>query len=187
MSRAARLGGRIVVSGVVIACSVWTPAASARLPQPRTTLIVPGVSIAGVKIDMTEAQVFHQWGRTTCIPGLCTWQGSGNPSHAERATVSFYKGKVIQIDINAATSGTNERFAPGQLSKWKTAKNIHLGSTKAAVKRAYPAAKANNSTGVEGWDLFSGAHLTRFSSFGVGATPNLLRYIELACNSAGQC
>jgi hypothetical protein len=162
--------------------------ALAHLPSPKTTLIVPGTSIAGVKIDMNQTQVFHQWGRTSCIPGLCTWLGPGNPSHAERATVSFYKGKVIQIAINAGTTnGTNEKFKPGQLSKWKTGKNIGLGSTRASVKRAYPAAKANNSTGVAGWDLFSGGHYTRFSSFGVGATPNRLRYIELACNRAGQC
>jgi hypothetical protein len=97
------------------------------------------------------------------------------------------KGNVIQIDINAATSGNNLKFTPGQLSKWKTGKNVSLGSTRSAVKHAYPAAKANNSTGVAGWDLFAGRHFTRFSSFGVGATPNRLRYIELACTIAGQC
>jgi hypothetical protein len=122
-------------------------------------------------------------------PGLCTWQGPGNPSHAERATVSFSSGHIIQIDIDAATSGTSEKFTPGQLSKWATGKNIHLGSTRASVKRATPAAKANNSTGVAGWDLFNAAtrHFTRFSSFGVGATPDRLRYIELACTVAGKC
>jgi hypothetical protein len=178
---------RIVVSVLAIGCVACPTVALAKLPSPRTTLIVPGRSIAGVKIDMNQTQVFHQWGRTSCIPGLCTWRGPGNPLHAERATVSFVKGKVIQIDINASTSGNNLKFKPGKLSKWKTGKNISLGSTRAAVKRAYPAAKANNSTGVAGWDLFGGRHYTRFSSFGLGATPNRLRYIELACTIAGQC
>ena len=187
MTASAVAARRIVSGGLVIGCLVCPAVALARLPSPKTTLIVPGVSIAGVKIDMTQTQVFHQWGRTQCIPGLCTWQGPGNPSHAERATVSFFKGRVIQVDINAATSGLNLKFTPGQLSKWKTGKNISLGSTKAAVKRAYPAAKANNSTGVAGYDLFGGVHYTRFSSFGVGATPNRLRYIELACTISGQC
>jgi hypothetical protein len=40
---------------------------------------------------------------------------------------------------------------------------------------------------VAGWDLFGGPHYTRFSSFGVGATPDRLRYIQLACTIAGQC
>jgi hypothetical protein len=178
---------RIVVSVLAIGCVACPTAALARLPNPKTTLIVPGTSIAGVKIGMSQTQVFHKWGHTSCIPGLCTWQGRGNPSHSERATVSFVKGKVIQVDINAATRGNNLKFTPGQLSKWKTGKHIGLGSTRAAVKRAYPAAKANNSTGVAGWDLFGRRHYTRFSSFGLGATPNRLRYIELACNIFGQC
>ena len=178
---------RIVGGGLVIGCLLCPAVALAHLPSPKTTLIVPGVSIGGVKIDMSQAQVFHQWGHTGCMAGFCTWQGPGNPSHAERATVTFYKGHVIQIDINAGTSGTNEKFTPGVLSKWKTAKNISLGSPKAAVKRAYPAAKANNSTGVNGFDLFAGPHVMHFSSFGVGATPDRLRYIELACTVGGQC
>ncbi len=178
---------RIAVGVLAIGCVAGPSVALARLPSPKTTLIVPGTSIAGVKIGMSQSQVFHQWGRTSCIPGLCTWQGPGNPSHSERATVSFFKGTVIQVAINAATRGNNLKFTPGQLSKWKTGKNISLGSTRAAVKRAYPAAKANNSTGVAGWDLFGGPHYTRFSSFGVGATPDRLRYIQLACTIAGQC
>ena len=187
MARTLVVAWRIVCGGLAVGALACPTVALARLPGPKTTLIVPGTSIAGVKIGMSQTQVFHQWGSTGCIPGLCTWQAPGNPSHAERATVSFVKGKVIQVDINAATSGNNLKFTPGQLSKWKTGKNISLGSTRNAVKRAYPAAKANNSTGVAGWDLFGGRHFTRFSSFGVGATPDRLRYIELACTIAGQC
>jgi hypothetical protein len=189
MTQAKMMARRIAFGGLMIGCLAAPTAALAKLPSPKTTLIVPGVSIAGVKIDMNQAQVFHEWGRTSCTVGVCTWQGPGNPSHAERATVSFFRGHVIQIDINAATSGTNKKFTPGQLSKWATGKNIHLGSTRASVKLAYPGAKANNSTGVAGWDLFNAAtrHFTRFSSFGVGATPDRLRYIELACTVAGQC
>jgi hypothetical protein len=177
----------IVIGLLAIGCLVCPTVALGRLPSPKTTLIVPGTSIGGVKIGMNQTQVFHQWGGTGCIPGVCTWRGPGNPLHAERATVSFVNGKAIQIDINAATSGNNLKFTPGQLSKWKTGKNIGLGSTRAAVKRAYPTAKANNSTGVAGWDLFGGRHYTRFSSFGVGATSNRLRYIELGCTIFGQC
>ena len=183
MTRTLVVRRRIVVGVLAIACLACPTVALARLPSPKTTLIVPGTSIAGVKIGMNQTQVFHQWGGTSCIPGLCTWQGPGNPSHAERATVSFVKGKVIQIGISAATSGNNLKFTPGQLSKWKTGKNIGLGSTRAAVKRAYPAAKANNSTGVAGWDLFGGRHFTRFSSFGVGATPMRAHKAEAALAS----
>jgi hypothetical protein len=188
MTRLVKVSARIVLGGLALGSLALPAGALARLPHPKTTVIVPGVSIAGVKIDMTQSQVFHQWGRTGCANGFCQWLGPGDPAHAERATVTFFGGKVIQIDIDAgSTSGTNEKFKPGTLSKWKTGKNIHLGSTRASVKRAYPAAKANNSTGVAGWDLFSGVHVTRFSSFGVGASADRLRYIELACSQGGQC
>ena len=129
MARTLMVARRVVFGGLAVGGLACPTVALARLPGPKTTLIVPGTSIAGVKIGMNQTQVFHQWGRTSCIPGLCTWQGPGNPSHAERATVSFVKGKVIQVDINAATSGNNLKFTPGQLSKWKTGKNIGLGST----------------------------------------------------------
>jgi hypothetical protein len=176
------LGCAVLLGGLIGA-----PAAEAKLPSPKSTLIVPGVSIAGVKLGMTQSQVFHEWGHTGCIPGLCTWTGPGNAAHAERATVSFFNGSVIQIAINAGTTNsTDEKFKPGELSTWKTGKNIGLGSQKSAVKRAYPHAKANNSTGVAGYDLFDGKVLTRFSSFGVGASADRLRYIELACNG-GRC
>jgi hypothetical protein len=184
------VGKRILVGGLTIGCLAAPTVALAKLPSPKTTLIVPGVSIAGVKIDMNQSQVFHEWGRTGCSVGVCTWRAAGNAAHAEYATVSFVKGRVFQVAIQAGTfNNVNEQFKPGVLSTWKTGKNIHLGSQRASVKRAYPAAKANNSTGVAGWDLFNAAtrHYTRFGSFGVGATPNRLRYISLACTIAGQC
>ncbi len=189
-----RIGARIctsVVVGFMTGGLVAAGAASAKLPHPRRTLIVPGTSIAGMKLGMTQSEAFHVWGSTGCVVGVCTWWGPGSHVHAERATVSLYQDHVIQIDINAGTAnGTTEKFKPGTLSRWKTAKNIHLGSTKQAVKRAYPAARSNTSTGVAGYDLSFGSgiglHYTRFSSWGVGATANRLRYIELACY-LGRC
>jgi hypothetical protein len=191
MVRIPRRIGITAVVGFMAGGLVGGGAAAAKLPHPHTTLIIPGTSIAGMKLGMTASQAFHVWGSTGCAAGVCTWWGPGNRVHAERATVSVYQGHVIQIDINAGTTnGTNEKFRPGTLSKWKTARNIHLGSTKQAVKRAYPAARPNTSTGVAGYDLFFGGgiglHYTRFSSWGFGATANRLRYIELACY-LGRC
>jgi hypothetical protein len=169
-----------------VGCLCLSPVAQAKLPHPKSTAIKPGKSIGGIKLDMSPAKVFHLWGHTHCpAPGsYCEWVGSGKAGHQERATVSFVKGKVSQIVINAATSGNNGRFKPGKLSKWKTSKKISLGSKKSAVKRAYKSAKSNPSIGVMGFDLFAGKRpnlrYTRFSTPGFGASSTRLRSIQLA-------
>jgi hypothetical protein len=114
------------------------------------------VSVAGVKLDMTKAQALGKWGHGKCDSQLCIWEGKGPVGHREVATISFYKDKVDSISIRSATKGNNGQFKPGILSDWETKKGIHLGSPKANVPRAYPAAKANTSTGVNGFDLFKG-------------------------------
>lgn len=163
---------------------VAAPAANAKLPEPKTTVIVPGKSIAGVKLDMSQNEVFGQWGSTSCPGDVCTWEGPGTPGKNERATVSFFKGKAIKIVINAANQGNDLKFKPGTLSKWATKKGIALGDKKSAVKRAYPAAKPNEGEAVQGFDLFKGARpnlsYTRFGTPGIGGTPDQLRYIEVA-------
>jgi hypothetical protein len=173
-----------VVTATLAGFLAMTAPALAKLPRPKTTLIVPGKSLAGVRLDMTRAQAFGQWGATSCpSPGYCQWVGPGNPGKAERATVSFVKGKVTGISITAASTGTNLKFKPGVLSKWRTAKGIRLGSKKSAVPRAYPSAKPNNGEAVQGYDLFAGARpnlsYTRFSTPGYGATPTLIRGLEV--------
>jgi hypothetical protein len=168
----------------VFAAIVLPAAAGAHLPRTQNTVIKPGTSMAGVKLDMTKKQVFGKWGKTTCDQSTCTWEGPGTRGKNERAIVSFVKGKVVQITISAATKGNNLKFKPGTLSKWKTAKGISLGSPKAKVPRAYPAAKPNNGEAVNGYDLFAGARpnlrYTRFSTPGFGASPSLLRSIVIA-------
>jgi hypothetical protein len=171
----------------LVACLALPAAAQARLPHPKKSAIVPGTSIAGVKLDMTRAQVFGKWGSTSCDTARCTWEGPGTRGKNERAIVSFVTGKVSQITISAATRGNNLKFKPGVLSTWKTSKGISLGSLKSKVAKAYPSAKSNPSEGVQGYDLFAGARpnlrYTRFSTPGIGASPNSLRYIELAWDS----
>jgi len=179
-----RLIHPIALAAAAVVCLAVPIGAAAQLPRPRNAVIVPGASIAGVKLDMTQSQVFSKWGSTHCSSGTCTWQGPGKPGQNERATVSFVHGKAVQVTINASFTGLNEKFKPGLLSRWKTSRGVSLGSLKSAVARAYPQAKPNVAEGVQGFDLFQGRRpnlrFTRFSTPGIGATPNRLRYIELA-------
>jgi hypothetical protein len=175
---------RAVFVLAVVAFLAMPAAAGAHLPKTKNTKIVPGQSIGGVKLDMTKKQVIGKWGKTTCDQSTCTWEGPGTPGKNERAVVSFVKGKVVQIAISSATKGSNLKFKPGILSKWKTSKGISLGSPKSKVPKAYPAAQANNGEAVQGYDLFAGARpnlrYTRFSTPGFGASPNNLRSILVA-------
>jgi hypothetical protein len=174
---------RIAVSAT-LALLALPAAADAHLPRTNNTVIKPGTSIAGVKLDMTKKQVFGKWGKTSCDSSVCTWEGPGTRGQNERAIVSFVSGKVVQVSISSATKGNNLKFKPGVLSQWKTSKGISLGSPKAKVPKAYPKAKANNGEAVNGYDLFAGARpnlrYTRFSTPGFGASPTLLRGITLA-------
>lgn len=172
---------RFALAAIAVAALAAPSSADAKLPQPKTTVIIPGKSIAGVKLNMSQAEVFGQWGSTACPLDICTWEGPGQAGKRERATVSFSKGKIVLISIACATKGTDLQFKPGVLSEWTTKTgNVSLGSKKSAVKRAYPAAKPNDSDGVNGFDLFIGSTYTRFSTPGVGASADLLRYITLA-------
>jgi hypothetical protein len=173
-----------VATFALLAVVALPAAAGAHLPQPKSTAIKPGTSMAGVKLDMTKKQVLAKWGKTTCDSSTCTWEGPGTRGKNERAIVSFVNGKAVQISISAATKGNNLKFKPGVLSQWKTSKGISLGSPKAKVPKAYPKAQANNGEAVNGYDLFAGARpnlrYTRFSTPGFGASPSLLRSITIA-------
>jgi hypothetical protein len=175
---------RSAAAMAALACFAAPAVADANLPRANSTKIVPGKSIGGVKLDMTRAQALGQWGRPDkCTGNFCEWLGPGKAGFTERATMSFHQGKVILIVIQAARRA-NGRFKPGKLSDWETKKGIHLGSPKAKVPRAYPAAEPNTGDAVNGFDLFRGARpnlsYTRFSTPGFGQSANLLRSIEVA-------
>jgi hypothetical protein len=190
---------RITAVLVCLSAALCLPAAAgAKLPKPKSTAIKPGTSIAGVKLDMTQAQAFAKWGRTTCIvPGsLCEWHGPGKPGQQEVASISLVNGKVVQISIKAALVGTvTQKFKLGKLAGWKTSKKIGLASKRGAVAKAYPKAKRNLGEAVNGYDLFAGSgkklRYTRFAANGVsGPTAGRLTYITLAwdvCHYSSTC
>ena len=170
---------------LAVGCVACPTIAAAKLPHAGSTLIVPVRSIGGVGIGMSRAAVFARWGHTSCVGAgvVCNWYGPGSQLHAERATVGFHNGKVNSVSINAATTAS-QKFVPGKLSTWKTDKGIHLGSTKGSVGTAYrhtAGLRANNSEGVNGWDIVHGDDTLRFGSFDIGPSKGRLRYIQLYC------
>jgi hypothetical protein len=162
-----------------------------------------------VKLDMTKHQVVSKWGPPSqCIGGdACFWRLPHNPPRGEVASVSFRKGHVDLISIKAGQK-SNGAFKPGFLSHWATRPGqIHLGSPKGKVQDVFGKGsdpgilRANNSTGVGGFDYFLGVNKatratgpnttnTRFGTPGVGPTANRLWGISIswACpRPSGSC
>jgi hypothetical protein len=145
----------------VTACALAPATASAALPRPASTAIVPGKSIGGVRIGMTVKSALAHWGAgshctAATIRRSCTWTGSGT-----QGTVAFnvgFTGKVRSITI---TAGHNERsqIYKGPLQGWKTSRGIHLGSSAASVVKAYPKVRSSPS----GPQLGSGSRSTIFT------------------------
>jgi hypothetical protein len=156
---------------------VAAPGAQAKLPKPKSTLIVPGKSIGGVSLNMSESKAKAAWGsgsKCTKIPAagtqkssdLCDWADKGNASYVARAHITFLGGKVYFIEIVTAKTTDPRTSKPTgkQFAAWKTAKGIAIGSKSSAVGKAYPAAKKNNSEGGSGWDIITSKAITSFSA-----------------------
>lgn len=129
---------------VALAALLAVPAtATAALPVVKTTTIVPGRSIAGLKVGMTVPQALAAWGTgTTCTAetrqAYCYYRGTERQGDA--SFIVDKAGKVVTITISAGRKGINLVYA-GPLQRWRTTKGIRLGSTTAQVVKAYPKAK----------------------------------------------
>jgi hypothetical protein len=157
---------RLVVPVAALALSlVVAPAAHASLPKPKSTLIKPGSSIAGVKYGMDAKKAIATWGKggscdgaTDVVPdGRCTWKGSAKQGEAY---FEVRAGKVIQVGIRIGQTASGELIRSDPLTKWKDKKKIGLGSTQFATAKAYKKAFPNGG----GLQLNSGKRATIWGS-----------------------
>ena len=137
------------------------PAADAKLPSPSSKKIVPGRSIAGVKLGMDAKAAVEKWGAgSNCevtIGSACTWSGTMRQG---RARFTVESGKVASVTVEAGQKVNYEPAYSRPLTTWKTSKRIGLGAALRKVKRAYPKAKPSGG----GLTLTSGASRTIFQS-----------------------
>ena len=127
---------------VAVVALVATSSATAALP--RAGLIVPGRSIAGLRLGVTARAARKAWG----IPAQCgTAAGVHYCRYATARPLSGFvsfvltRGRVSSISLEAAYNPTTKRFVEtGPLASFRTAKGIRIGSTAAAVRHAYPSA-----------------------------------------------
>ena len=128
--------------------------ADAGFPAPRSTLISPGASIGGVKLNSSYKNAHAAWGgggacqvKVDCV----YYAGSGKvaPTTSPQAMFSVLGGKVYRIQLQAAALGQGTTHP---LDAYKTVKGIGLGSTKAQLLKAYPKA-TNNPTSPDYYTL----------------------------------
>lgn len=135
---------------VVLALALALAAgAQAALPKPKTMLIVPGRSIAGLEVGKPETAVAKAWGPGGCTSGTCSYEGKKGTGETAVAYLEERQGtppKIWMVFISANIADAAKPNFEGPVSKYRTAKGIGLGSSLAEVRRAYKAVKKTGPT-----------------------------------------
>jgi hypothetical protein len=149
---------KLIGAGAValVSLSLVATAFAAGLPTFKTDLIVPNQSLAGVKLKSTYPEAVRAFasGAKGCSTSKCSYQAADGATFSVLFARLTAKSKpiVAQIAIQAGdkTSGTTETpVFTTPLAALKTAREIGLGATAAAVKRAYPHVTGNTLNGYE--------------------------------------
>jgi hypothetical protein len=150
-----------VLSAIAIPLTI-VAVGQAKLPSPKVKTIVPGVSVAGVKLGMTTALAKKTLGPgsvcgVAAFPNAkqCTWSVTPNarPDRSPKITIVTLAGKVRAITVDGGTGGA-------AIKSFRTVKGIGIGSTRAALFAAYP--KLKTPFGADNPSLGSGRTTTSF-------------------------
>jgi len=160
---------------LVLVTALLVPASLAfavALPKPTDSTLKPPDSIAGVKLGMTEAKVKAAWGAggecnsSTEIARCSYGDFEGSSGYA---FVDFSGGKASSIAIYGGKNSAGD-YAPkatGSIAKMKTSGGIGIGSTFAALKKAFPKGKVEGSTSASAYNFsIAGKSGSKFS-FGI--------------------
>ena len=141
---------RVLVATAVSALLLAAPAAAT---PPRAGVVVPGVSLGGLALGMTPAQVRSAWGSGY---GLCrgcaatTWYYTYRPFTQQGAGVAFWKGRVAALYTLWAPPG------------WTTPKRLTIGDPAAKITLLYGPMPLEQCFGYSALILRRGATLTAF-------------------------
>jgi hypothetical protein len=111
----------------LLALALASPALAA---PPRAGLLVPGKSLGGLRLGMTQAQVRAAWGEHYGVCRGClerTWYYTYRKNQPEGAGVSFRGGRVVAIFTHWAPKG------------WRTDSGIRIGTPIELVTSRYGA------------------------------------------------
>ena len=120
---------------------------------PRAGVVVPGVSLGGLRLGATPAAVRAAWGSGfgTCRGCAApTWYFTYRPFTQQGAGVEFRRGRVSALYTLWAPPG------------WRTPKGLAIGDPAATVTRLYGALPLEQCVGYSALLLRRGATLTAF-------------------------
>jgi hypothetical protein len=138
---------------LICACALLTTLAlavpaAAKLPAPASKLIEPGTSVGGVTLGKKVAKAKAAWGKGGACSGsedgkngTCSY---GSTPKAGSASFGYVEGKVVDMFLSLGRNKAGKVVFRTSLANFETAKGIGLGSTRKAVKQAYPKAKSSN-------------------------------------------
>ena len=147
---------KFAVPGAAALACMLLMAVSARaagLPTFKSDLIVPNHSVAGVRLHAgygAAVSAFRSGGRQCSLKQGCSYQlANGSTFSLTFVRLTTHGSPFVgQITISAGRTVSGSRSSPDfdtPLATLKTASGIGLGSTAAAVKRAYPHIRKDSS------------------------------------------
>ena len=143
------MGPRALGALAAALCVALALPAAAHAP-PRTGVLVPGKSLGGVSLGMTEAEVIAAWGKQHGVCADCadpTWYFNYEPFRPQGTGVVFDHGRV-------ATA-----FTVWRPIGWKTPEGLFLGADASDVARIYGSLDKRACVSYEAL-LLPGKHVT---------------------------
>ena len=132
----------LAAAALTAALSGPVAVADAALPHFTRTTIVPGKSIAGVALGDSAAKARTAWGRLggACDETVCDYRIAGDSSGQHGYGLFAFTPKITRVELRTAIGARGYLFRrPFTIPR--TDKGIGIGSTVAAVRKAYPKAK----------------------------------------------
>ena len=131
----------LAVAAIAIVAVLAPTTAAASLPTPTHAKIKPFKKIGAVKLGISKAKAFEEWGGGQCAledsgGETCVWL-SASPADfpAEGAAVQLFGGEVCGMFIRAGTPFSGGGQTITGLKKWKTEEGVGLGSKLKAAKK----------------------------------------------------
>ncbi len=125
-------------ASIVAIGAIFAAAAFSSLPTTKNKTIVPGVSVAGVKLGMSLSKAAKLWkdseGDDNCFPGTptetwCIFEIVRSSAQLNTGNISYTgKKKVERISIRAPFTATEHPDFNTQVNKYKTKKGVRIGA-----------------------------------------------------------